>query len=179
MSTANLSLLKRLKEVSYLEGEFITRAGKPTSYYIDKYSFSTIPDILLPLCQELAQIMPDPSTYDRIAAPELGAVAIAAVLSTVVGKPFVIVRKQSKDYGTQKLIEGNFVPGETVAMIEDILTTGGAVLRACDIAIEAGLKVKDIVGVINREEGAEATIRERGFTMTALFTSSQLRTLKT
>ena len=169
------SLAKRVKEAAYLEGQFVTRAGKPTTYYIDKYKFTTQPHILKPLAQALAAILPPSDTYDRLAAPELGAVAIAAALSIEVGKPFVIVKKQAKEYGTQKLIEGDFRKGERMVLIEDILTTGGAVLRAYDILQAQGILVEHIVGVINREEGALEAIQDRGLQMHALLTTTDLR----
>ncbi|MBT5855380.1 orotate phosphoribosyltransferase [bacterium] len=174
-SPASVELIKKVKEVAFLEGEFITRAGKPTSYYIDKYLMETRPEVLGPLTDELSQLMPDPGTYDRIAAPELGAVALAAMVSVKVNKPFIIVKKQSKDYGTQKLIEGHFEKGERVVVLEDILTTAGAALRACDIVEEVGLTVTGIVGVVNREEGAEANIEKAGYSMKALLTTTDLK----
>jgi orotate phosphoribosyltransferase len=169
------SLLKRVKETAYLEGNFITRAGKPTTYYIDKYLFSTQPDVLKALGSALAASLPPLDSFDRIAAPELGAVALAAAVAMEVGKPFIIVRKKTKDYGTQKRLEGKAIEGETVVMIEDILTTGGAVLQACESVTEAGLKVKAIVGVINREEGAFENIQKAGYPVSALFTTTDLR----
>ncbi len=172
---SNRHLLERVKKVAYLEGNFITRAGKPTTYYIDKYLFSTQPDILKDLGTALAELLPPSNTYDRIAAPELGAVALAASVAMVVGKPFIIVRKKTKDYGTQKRLEGKAVEGETVVMIEDVLTTGGAVLQACESVKEAGLNVAGIVGVINREEGAFENIQNAGYPMKALFTTTDLR----
>jgi orotate phosphoribosyltransferase len=172
------TLLRRLKAVAYLEGEFITRSGSKTNYYIDKYLFSTQPDILAALGKTLAALMPEPDSYDRIGAPELGAVAIAAAVAIEVQKPFLIVRKQSKEYGTKRMIEGAHHKGERLVMIEDILTTGGAVLQACQTAEDEGLHVSHILGVINREEGADENIKKRGYALTSLFTRSQLHSVK-
>ena len=171
-------LVAKIKEAAYLEGTFVTRSGKTTSYYIDKYQFETRPDILEPLGQELAKLFPDPDSYDRIAAPELGAVPIASVVSIVVKKPFVIIKKATKEYGTSKLIEGFYKAGESVVMLEDIMTTGGAVLRACEIAEQAGLNVNGIIGIVNREEGAIENIQSAGYNVKALMTSSELKASK-
>ncbi|MFC1752877.1 orotate phosphoribosyltransferase [Thermoproteota archaeon] len=168
-------LVSSVKKAAYLEGEFITRAGKKTNYYIDKYLFETRPDILMPLAIELAKCFPSPETYDRIAAPELGAVPLAAVVSLQVKKPFIIVKKAVKGYGTQKLIEGAFNPGERVVVLEDVLTTGGAVLRACDIIKENKLSIVKIIGVINREEGAFENIHAQGYEVDALISTTDLR----
>ncbi|MFC1616947.1 orotate phosphoribosyltransferase [Candidatus Margulisiibacteriota bacterium] len=174
LETINLELLKKIKETSILEGKFTTRAGKKTNYYVDKYLFETKPDILNSIADELVKILPNPNNYDRIAAPELGAVALAAVVSIKVGKPFIIIKKQTKDYGTKKHIEGEFKPSEKVVVLEDILTTGGAVLRACDILLAEKMKILEIVGVFNREEGAEENITAKNLTMKALFKKSDL-----
>jgi orotate phosphoribosyltransferase len=168
-------LLKKIKDAAYLEGDFTTRAGKKTSYYIDKYLFETRPEILDPLTSELLKLLPDANTYDRIAAPELGAVSIAAALSIKANKPFVIVKKQTKDYGTKKMIEGKYISGEKVIVIEDILTTAGAALKACDVLESEKLSIIKIIGVIDRQEGASENIKNRGFEMDALFTSTELK----
>jgi orotate phosphoribosyltransferase len=171
------SLLKALKQAAFLEGNFITRSGKPTTYYIDKYLFETKPEILDPLCEALASLFPSPETYDRIAAPELGAVSLAALLSVKLKKPFVIVRKSDKGYGTKRLIEGEFKAGDRVAVIEDILTTGGAVMQACDVLKSENIHVTCIIGVINREEGAFENLFAAGYTtVKALFTTTDLKT---
>ena len=173
------SLISLIKEAAYLEGDFTTRAGKKTTYYIDKYLFETKPHILKPLAEHIAALCPDPSTYDRLAAPELGAVPITALVSTLVNKPFVIVRKGNKGYGTQKLIEGDINEGEKVIVIEDILTTAGAVLNACDVLDQANVKINHIVGIINREEGADEAIAARGYTSSSLIYKTELLNVKT
>lgn len=169
-------VLTHLKAAAFLEGDFTTRAGKKTSYYIDKYLFETLPEILDPLTTHLAALFPPPDTYDRIAAPELGAVSLAAVLSVKLKKPFVIVKKKTKDYGTKKLIEGAHHAGERYVVIEDILTTGGAVLNACDVLTNAGMTIVHIIGVLNREEGADEAITQKGFTVQSLYSKTELLT---
>ncbi len=168
-------LIQAIRQVAYLEGDFITRAGKPTSFYIDKYLFETNPRILSSLAQHLLGLLPSPDSYHRIAAPELGAVPIASVLSVMVDKPFIIVKKETKTYGTQKLVEGSYQMGERVVVVEDILTTGGAALRACEVVTQLGLSVEKVVGVINREEGAIEAIIDKGFGVDALITKTELQ----
>src|SRR5918993_1178160 len=121
-------LARRIAEVALLRGEFTLRSGRKSNYYLDKYLFETQPDIL----RELGKLFADriPPHVDRIAGPELGAIALAAAASMASGKPFVIVRNQKKGYGSGKLLEGTLKPGETVLIIEDVLTTGGQVLEA-------------------------------------------------
>ncbi|MGC4034174.1 MAG: orotate phosphoribosyltransferase [Tepidisphaeraceae bacterium] len=111
---------------------------------------------------------------DRIAGPELGAVCLAAATAMAANKPFVMVRKAAKEYGTTKRIEGVINPGDRVLVVEDVLTTGGAVLEAVASLTEAGAKVVKIVGVLDRQEGACANIEKAGYPMDALLTSEDL-----
>ena len=165
-------LAKRIAEVSLLHGEFTLRSGRKSRYYLDKYRFETQPDVLAELGKLFAARVT--GSIDRIAGAELGAVPLAAATSMACGKPFVIIRNQKKDYGTSKLIEGVLEPGETVLIVEDVLTTGGQVLEAAQTLIDAGAKVDRIVAVIDRMEGARKNIENAGFVFESLFTTDDL-----
>ena len=104
----------------------------------------------------------------------MGAVALAAAASLASGKPFIIVRNQKKGYGSGKQIEGILEKGETVVIVEDIMTTGGQVLEAARSLQEAGAKVDRILGVIDRLEGARENIEGAGFVFESLFTTKDL-----
>ncbi|MBT5953639.1 orotate phosphoribosyltransferase [bacterium] len=175
--TPNKTLLKKIKDLAYLKGDFTTRAGKKTSYYIDKYLFETDPAALELLSEELVQLFPDPSTYDRIAAPELGAVPIAAVVSIKLNKPFIIVKKQQKDYGTQKDIEGSYNKGEKMVLLEDILTTGGTAIKSAKILNKLGITVTEVIGVIDREEGALENFKNENLPVKALLSKTDLESI--
>ena len=145
-------LAKRIAEVSLLRGEFTLRSGRKSNYYLDKYRFETQPDVLAELGKMFAQrVGPH---VDRIAGAELGAVPLAAATAIASGKPCVFIRNQKKDYGTAKLVEGVLNAGETVLIVEDVLTTGGQVLESCKVLVDLGVKIDRIVGVIDRMEGA-------------------------
>src|SRR6185369_10390066 len=117
------------------------RSGRRSQYYLDKYRFETVPEVLGPLGELIAETVsehePDAT---RIAGPELGAVALAAATSLASGLPFLIVRKEAKDYGTSKRIEGVFEPGERICLVEDVVTSGGAALSAVQALRDAGLE---------------------------------------
>ncbi|MGF1635015.1 MAG: orotate phosphoribosyltransferase [Phycisphaerae bacterium] len=164
-------LIERIHETAVLRGEFTLRSGRKSDYYIDKYRFETHPDVLAELGRLLAG---HAEGCDRIAGAELGAVALAAATSLACGKPFVIVRNAKKGYGTQKMYEGVLEKGETVLLVEDVLTTGGQVLEAAKTLEEAGAKIKQIAGVIDRQEGARQNIEQAGYTMTAVVTTTDL-----
>jgi orotate phosphoribosyltransferase len=114
----------------------------------------------------------------RIAGAELGAVSLAAATSLACGKPFVIVRNQKKDYGTSKLIEGVLEAGETVLVVEDVVTSGGQVLEGAKSLEAAGAKIDRIVAVIDRQEGGRAAIESAGYTFESLFTTADLGVTK-
>jgi orotate phosphoribosyltransferase len=165
-------LIARVKETAYLEGEFILRSGKKSNYYMDKYLFETCPDILKALGKEFAQYVTDDVTL--IAGAELGGVALAAATAMETGKNWIIVRNSKKDYGTSKMIEGKISKGDVVLVVEDIATTGGQVIEAAKIITEAGAKVKKIVAVIDRRQGAQENITQAGFEFDRIITKEDL-----
>jgi orotate phosphoribosyltransferase len=172
------SLGKSLLETAYLEGDFVLRSGKRSRYYLDKYLFETEPSVLRGIVFELASMMREElatgAGYARLAAPELGGVVLGAGLSLELGIPLLLVRKKSKEYGTTKQIEGRFEPGDRVAIVEDIVTSGGAAIMAADALREVGLDVRDLYCVVDRQEGGAEAAEAAGLTLRPLFTSSDL-----
>ena len=155
-------LARRLREHALLEGDFVLRSGKRSSYYLDKYRFETHPELLKELGGRIAgharRVAP---AATRLAGPELGAVALAASASLASGLPFLIVRKEQKEYGTANRLEGEFGDGEEVCLVEDVVTSGGAAVEAIRALREAGLTCRTAVCVVDREEGgADALARE-------------------
>jgi len=165
-------LIARVKETSYLEGDFTLRSGKKSKYYMDKYLFETCPDILKALGDEFAKHITDDVTL--IAGPELGGVALAASTAMASGKNWIIVRNSKKGYGTSKMVEGLLKPEDVVLVVEDIATSGGQVIEAAKIITEAGATVKKIVCVIDRKQGAEENITEAGYDFDRIMTKEDL-----
>ena len=165
-------LATRIADVALLHGTFTLRSGRTSHYYLDKYRFETQPDCLLELGKMIAARIP--AEAQRIAGPELGAVPLAASASMQCGKPCIFVRNQKKEYGSAKQIEGVFNPGESIVLIEDIVTSGGQVIEAAKALTEAGLKVLKVIVVIDREEGGREAITGAGIVMDALFTTTDL-----
>ncbi len=163
---------KAILRAAYLEGDFVLRSGRRSRYYLDKYLFTTKPDILGAIADEMAGILPE--GVQRIAGTVLGAVPLAVALSLRTGIPSIIVRKAGKDYGTQNVIEGEWEAGEKVVLVEDVLTTGGAALAAAENLRRAGMDVLGVTGVIDREEGAREAFAEKGIPFQAVFTKTSL-----
>lgn len=165
------ALAKRVKEVAFLEGDFILRSGKRSKYYLDKYLFSAQPDILQELAKRFAEYADD---VDVIAGPELGAVSLAAATSIASGKPFAIVRKAQKGYGTDKLLEGFPVEGKRVLLVEDIGTTAGAALQAAETLVAAGAKITRLCFALDRQEGARENVEAAGYEFNAILSKEDL-----
>jgi orotate phosphoribosyltransferase len=109
-----------------------------------------------------------------IAGAELGGVALAAATAMATGKNWIIVRNSKKDYGTAKMVEGVLKQGDVVLLVEDIATTGGQVLEAAKIITDAGAKVKKIVAVIDRKQGAGENITGAGYVFESILTKDDL-----
>ena len=166
-------LAQAIKAAAYLEGDFVLSSGKRSKYYLDKWRFETDPGLLGEIARAMAELLPSPRP-DRIAGVELGGVPLATALSLETDIPSLIVRRQAKEYGTAREIEGIWQAGETVVLVEDVLTTAGQAVTAARKLAEAGLRVARIIYVIDREEGAEANIRAAGFEPAPLFRKSEL-----
>ncbi|MFZ1879214.1 MAG: orotate phosphoribosyltransferase [Gaiellaceae bacterium] len=164
-----------LREAAYLEGDFLLRSGRRSKYYLDKYRFETRPDLLGPLGAAIAAAVAEHEPdAERIAGPELGAVALAAAASLASGLPFLIVRKEAKDYGTSNRLEGVHAEGECICLVEDVVTSGGAAIDAVLALRAAGLRVSNAVCVVDREEGGVDELARHAVRLRPLFTASEL-----
>jgi orotate phosphoribosyltransferase len=168
-------LANALREHAYLEGDFVLRSGRRSSYYLDKYRFETQPDLLAELgtaiCDTAREVEPEAV---RLAGPELGAVPLVTAASLASGLPFLLIRKEAKAYGTGNRLEGVFEEGELVCLVEDVVTSGGAAVESAEALREAGLEVRNAVCVVDREEGGPEALAAAGVHLQALFRISEL-----
>ena len=172
MSVDREALAADLVAAAYLEGDFVLRSGRRSRYYFDKYLFETKPDILRRVGTLLAELVP--AGTQRLAAPELGAILLGGAVSMETGLPLVLVRKDAKEYGTSKVLEGELNAGEKVTLIEDVLTTGGEAIRAAEKVREAGGELLRLIAVLDREEGAAENLAAAGVEFTPLFRKGDL-----
>jgi orotate phosphoribosyltransferase len=164
-----------LVEQALLEGDFVLRSGRRSSWYLDKYRFETEPELLRALGARLADAVQEVEPEaTRLAAPALGAVALAAATSMASGVPFIIVRGETKEYGTANRIEGPFEEGELVCLLEDVVTTGGALGEAVSALRDEGLVVRNAVCVVDREEGGSDALARLGVRLRRLFRAVDL-----
>ncbi|WP_435078334.1 orotate phosphoribosyltransferase [Halococcus sp. AFM35] len=164
-------LITALRDADAVEfGEFELSHGGTSDYYVDKYRFETDPGCLSLIAQSFAARLDD----ETLAGVALGAVPLVAVTSVETGSPYVIARKEKKEYGTGNRIEGDFEDGEPVVVIEDIATTGKSALDAVEALREAGASVERVLVVVDREEGARETLAEADVELDALVTATEL-----
>jgi orotate phosphoribosyltransferase len=164
-----------LREHAYLEGDFLLRSGQRSRYYLDKYRFETQPELLRELGRRIVALVREhePDAV-RLAAPELGAVTLAAAASLDSGLPFLIVRGKAKEYGTMNRIEGVFARGERVCLIEDVVTTAGALIETLEAVREAGLEVDTAICVVDREQGGVEALAAESVALRPIFRASEL-----
>src|SRR5205809_3041549 len=152
-------------------GTFTLASGKTSSYYVDIKKAITRPDLLRTIADGMAPYAVD---ADRIAGVELGAVPIAAAVSLATGKPYIMVRKASKEHGTKKEFEGDLNRGDRVLFVEDVVTSGGTLRGAIERLRGHGAVIEDCVCVVDREEGGKLLLAEISVRLHALLSSKDL-----
>ena len=172
LSLSRDEVARRIAEVSLLHGEFTLRSGRTSSYYLDKYLFSTQPDILASLGRMFADRLPAETT--RLAGAELGGIPLVTAASLASGKPCIFIRNQKKEYGTARQLEGAVDAEDRVVLVEDVATTGGQVLEAARVIEACGARIIRIIATIDRMEGARENIEQAGYPFDALFTTVDL-----
>ena len=155
-----------------LTGEFTLRSGQVASEYFDKYLFETDPDLLARVAAAMVPLLPEGT--DLLGGLEMGGIPIVTVLSAQSRLPALFVRKQAKTYGTNKLAEGPDVAGRRVTLVEDVITTGGAVRDATQALRAAGAVVETVVCAIDRSPGEDNPLADVGLEIRSVLTKADL-----
>ena len=166
------TLAKKIADTAVLHGDFTLRSGRKSTWYIDKYLFTTQPDILRVLGEMFANNISSSTTL--LAGAELGGIPLVTTAALASGLPCIFIRNQKKEYGTSRQLEGKLSGDDNVVIVEDIATTGGQVLEAAEIIKESGATVEAIIAVIDRCEGARENIESAGYQFVSLFTTQDL-----
>ena len=155
-----------------LTGSFTLRSGQHASEYFDKYLFESDPNLIRRVTEAMVPLLPDDT--ELLGGLELGGVPLAAVLSQLTGIPALFVRKEAKLYGTRRLAEGAEVNGTRVTLIEDVITTGGAVRNAAIALRGRGATVEVVVCAIDRSQDGSNKLPELGVSTNAVLTRAEL-----
>jgi orotate phosphoribosyltransferase len=147
---------EKIQQCSQLKGTFRLRSGMVSCTYFDKYQFEADPVLLREICLELIKLFPE--DVEAVAGLELGGIPIVTAISQITGLPVAFVRKERKQYGTCRYIEGTDLAKKRFVLVEDVISTGGAIRAALDIMQDDRLAPCQIVGVVDRMLGGCQTI---------------------
>jgi orotate phosphoribosyltransferase len=173
ISIVDLTALARdINQACRLEGTFVLRSGQTSNEYFDKYLFESQPALLLRVAQAMVPLLP--TDTQLLGGLELGGVPIATMVSSLTGLPAIFVRKQAKTYGTRRLAEGADITGKRITLIEDVITTGGAVRDAALALREQGAHVTLVVCAIDRSETDGGQLAEVHIDTRAVLTKEKL-----
>jgi uridine monophosphate synthetase len=176
-TSLHTELILKLHDVGCLQfGNFTLASGRQSPFYIDLRRVAGDASLLKMVARAYAKMV-QPLTFDRIAGVPYAALPIGTAVALLLNKSLIYPRKETKTHGTGKNIEGIFSEGDRVVMIEDLVTSGGSVISAAETLAAAGLKVSDVAVLIDREQGGDKNLAEKGYQLHAALQLSEILTV--
>ncbi len=154
-------------------GEFTLASGKTSPIYIDLRRVISFPEVFRRVVAAYIDVVNN-LAFDHIAAVPYAALPSAAAVALQLSRPMIYPRKEVKTHGTGQAIEGAFTPGQTAVAIEDVITSGGSIVTAVQTMQDAGLKIQDVVVLVDREQGGGEMLAEKGLRLHAVLAISQI-----
>ena len=153
---------------SHLTGDFLLRSGQRSNEYFDKYLFESNPGLLKAIIKEMKLLIPQ--NTETLAGLEMGGIPLVTALSIETGIVSAFVRKNAKEYGTCKAAEGAEVNGRNVCVIEDVVTTGGQIIKSVQELRNRGAKIETVLCVILRNPDANEILAKEGLNLKSVLT---------
>ncbi|MEG1199935.1 MAG: orotate phosphoribosyltransferase, partial [Algoriella sp.] len=150
-------------------GNFTLKSGIESPFYVDLRPLASSPQLLKTLANNLLDLVEDVD-YDLICGVPYAALPMATTMSLTSNIPLIIKRKENKGYGTKRMVEGVFTEGQSCLLVEDVITSGQSLLETIDQVEREGLRVKDLVVVLDRAQGGSDKLKEQGYNVKTLFT---------
>jgi orotate phosphoribosyltransferase len=166
------SLATRIRTCARLQGQFVLRSGAVSDTYFDKYQFEADPVLLKAIAEEMIRIVPRDTQV--LAGLEMGGIPVVTMLSQVMGLPAAFIRKQPKEHGTCRYAEGTSLIGKRFVLVEDVVSSGGAIIDALTKLRADGCIPTAAVCVIDRESGGTEALARAGIPLKALLTFSEV-----
>lgn len=167
-----LNIPIEIRKRAKLSGHFTLRSGSTSEIYFDKYQFESDPILLNAIASELAKLVPEGA--EVLAGLELGGIPVVTVLSQVTGLPAAFLRKEPKTYGTCRYAEGPDLKNKNVVLVEDVVSSGGAILDAVALLRRDGINPVVALCIIDRQTGGSESLRREGIDLRSLYTMEQI-----
>lgn len=168
------ALIEALHDLGAVKlGTFTLKSGDTSPIYMDLRLLISEPRVLGLAAEAYAGLLPA-LEFDRIAAIPMAGVPIGAAVALASGRPMIFPRKQVKTYGTGRAIEGHYQAGETALVLDDLISSGGSKIEAIEPLEAAGLKVNDVIVLIDREGGGKEELAEAGYTLHSVLTLREI-----
>jgi len=165
-------LARAIRDVAKLSGHFVLRSGRTSDTYFDKYLFESDPVLLRTIAEHMVALVP--SGTEVLCGLEMGGIPVVTVLSQVTGLPCAFLRKQAKAYGTMKYAEGPELRGRRILLVEDVVSSGGAILDQVRVLRGDGIVVDRAICVIDRRTGGPDALGDAGVALAALLTMAEI-----
>jgi orotate phosphoribosyltransferase len=166
-------LASQILKVSKLYGTFKLRSGQISNEYFDKYLFESNSVLLREIAEHMSNLISNDT--EILAGLEMGGIPIATALSLKLNIPSVFVRKAAKEYGTKKICEGTDIKDKNVLIIEDVVTTGGQIIKSAEDLKTAGAKIIGVICVIERDHQGRKNLKEKNLDLISLFNYEDLK----
>lgn len=155
-----------------LTGRFTLRSGRTSDTYFDKYQFESDPSLLKAIAAEMASLVPNGT--EVLAGLEMGGIPVVTVMSQITGLPSAFLRKEPKAYGTCRYAEGADLNNKSVVLVEDVVSSGGAILEAVEALRRDGIRPLIALCVIDRQSGGRESLEKAGIELRSLYTMAQI-----